>query len=231
MTSNTYFPTMGADQIIWLSHYSAKLPINGPLCDIAAPEITATLLDVLYYIWLIQHWHPATQQDAKEATTYKQLMIHNLGDTIIDYPKPTIFATPPAAVKPGIQKRLFSQISRIKANIKYNEAIGQDLGIVAPLNNMTHFNPEFTITVELGVDHPNVRLDFNKYGHDGIWIESRRNTEEWSYLAISTIKPYVDVRPLAVGSTHETREYRMRWWDKSLPQGEWSSVQKIVLGQ
>ncbi len=48
----------------------------------------------------------------------------------------------------------------------------EDLGIVAPLNNITHLTPEFTITVELGVDHPNVRLDFNKYGYDGIWIES-----------------------------------------------------------
>ncbi len=87
--------------------------------------------------------------------------------------------------------------------------------------------PEFILSVELGLDHSVVRIDFNKYGHKGIWIESRRGEEEWAFLAIDTIKPYLDERALAVGNTHETREYRIRWWDKSLPQGDWSSIQKI----
>ena len=73
-------------------------------------------------------------------------------------------------------------------------------------------------------------IDFKKYGHDGIWIESRINGGEWAFLAIDTVKPYYDERPLAPGNTHETREYRMRWWDKSEAHGEWSSVQKAVVG-
>ena len=230
MTTNTYFPSISADQIIWLSHYNAKLPINGPTCEITPTEIAATLTDIQYYIWILQHWHPATQLDAKEATAYKYLMVNDLGDTIIDYPKPTIFLASPTAVKPGIQKRLFSQINRIKASLNYNEVIGQDLGIIAPLDTTNHLVSEFSLSVELGLDHPIVRIDFNKYGHEGIWIESRRNDEEWLFLAIDTIKPYLDERPLAVGKTHETREYRIRWWDKSLPQGDWSAVQKVVLG-
>jgi hypothetical protein len=30
------------------------------------------------------------------------------------------------------------------------------------------------------------------------------------FLAIDTVKPYYDERPLAPGNTHETREYRLR---------------------
>ncbi len=230
MTTNTYFPSISADQIIWLTHYNAKLPINGPTCQITPVEIAATLIDIQYYIWLLQHWHPATQLDAKEATAYKAVMLNELGDVIIDYPKPTIFTAPPPAVKPGIQKRLFSQISRIKASLSYNEAIGKDLGIIAIPDTSIHLTPDFSLTVDLGLDHPVVRIDFNKYGHEGIWIESRRDAEEWTFLAIDTLKPYLDERPLATGNTHETREYRLRWWDKSLPQGDWSAVQKVVLG-
>ena len=230
MSTNTYFPNIGADQIIWLSHYATKLPINGPTCDISSLEITQTLSEIQYYIWILQHWHPGTQLDAKEATAYKYLVITELGDTVIDYPKPTVYLTPPVAPKPGIQKRLFSQIVRIKASLNYTEVIGQDLGIIATADNTSHLVPEFWLTVELGLDHSVVRIDFNKYGHDGIWIESRRDAEEWSFLAIDTIKPYLDERPLAPGNTHETREYRIRWWDKSLPQGDWSAVQKVVLG-
>ncbi len=230
MTNNTYFPSMEADQIIWLSHYAVKIPINGPLCNISAVEITATLLDVQFYIWLLQHWYPSTQLDAKEATAYKLLELGGSGDVVIDYPKPTVFVTTPVAVKPGIQKRLFSQINRIKASLSYNDAIGQDLGIIGTPDTSSHLVPDFTLTAELGVGISRARIDYNKYGHDGIWIESRINAGEWGFLAIHTIKPYFDERPLAAGNLHETREYRLRWWDKSLPQGEWSAVQKVVLG-
>ncbi len=44
------------------------------------------------------------------------------------------------------------------------------------------------------------------------------------------MKPYLDERPLAPGSAHETREYRLRWWDKDEPHGEWAPAQKAVLG-
>ena len=229
MTTYTYFPNACADQIIWLTQYANKLPINGPICQITTQEITDTLFDIDYYIWMLQHWHPAIQFDAREATAYKNMMINQLGHGAIDYPKPTVFMAPPTAVKPGIQKRLFSQIIRIKASINYNQAIGHDLGIIATPVGISHLPPDFGLTLELGVEHSVVRIDFNKYGHAGIWIECRRNNEDWAFLAITTLKPYNDERPLAIGYTHETREYRLRWWDKSAPHGDWSAIQKIIL--
>ena len=50
------------------------------------------------------------------------------------------------------------------------------------------------------------------------------------FLGVDTVKPYWDERPLALGNTHETREYRLRWWDKSVAHGEWTGVQRAVLG-
>ena len=231
MSTLGFFPTTESGQLVWLTHYSLKLPVNGPLCGISAEEITQTQADLLYYIWMLQEWHPASQRDAKEATAYKQLMIKGNGSGSIEYPKPTVFPNPPAAPAPGIQKRLFSQIARIKASLNYNEAIGKDLGIIAIPDTVDHPVPEYWLTVELGLEMPQVRIDFNKYGHDGIWIESRINGGEWAFLAIDTVKPYLDERPLAPGNTHETREYRMRWWEKSEAHGEWTGIQKAVLGQ
>jgi hypothetical protein len=83
--------------------------------------------------------------------------------------------------------------------------------------------------LETGSEGPCVRIDFNKYGNDGIWIETRTNGGDWGYLGIDTVKPYIDDRPLAPGNTHETREYRLRWWDKSVARGDWSGVQRAVL--
>jgi hypothetical protein len=58
-------------------------------------------------------------------------MLTGSGNSPVDYPKPTVFDNPPSATGPGIQKRLFTQIVRIKASLNYNEAIGKDLGVIA----------------------------------------------------------------------------------------------------
>ncbi|MEY3760359.1 MAG: hypothetical protein RIR39_1850, partial [Pseudomonadota bacterium] len=72
MSVNSFFPTTETGQLVWLTHYSLKLLVNGPLCGISPEEIIQTQTDILYYLWLLQEWHPATQRDAKEATAYKQ---------------------------------------------------------------------------------------------------------------------------------------------------------------
>ena len=230
MTTNTFFPRTESEQIVWLSHYALKLPINGPICGITAEEITSTLVDITYWVWMLQYWHPATQRDAKESTAHKLLMISGIGSGSVTHPLPSQFPNPPPTPAPGMQKRLFSQIVRIKASPNYTEAIGHDLGIIAASNSVEHPIPESAVTVELGATGSRVRIDFKKYGHDGIWIESRINGGDWIFLAIDTVKPYYDERPLAPGNTHETREYRLRWWDKSVAHGEWSAVQAVLVG-
>ena len=230
MSKNSYFPTVEAEQIIWLSHYSLQLPVNGPICGIDNNEITRTQTDITTQIFILQQWHPASQVNATEATAHKQLIINGSGTEPIPYPQPTLFPNPPPASVPGIQKRLFNQIARIKVSPHYTEVIGKDLGIIGTHDTVEHPIPEYSLTVETGSEGPCVRIDFNKYGHDGIWIETRTNGGEWVYLAIDTVKPFIDDRPFAPGITHETREYRLRWWDKSVAHGDWSGVQRAVLG-
>jgi hypothetical protein len=230
MSTNNFFPRTEDAQIVWLSHYLLKLPVNGPTCGISAEEITHTEQDIAYWTWLLQYWHPAKQRDAKEATAHKQLMVAGIGNSSLSQPVPSQFPNPPPAPEPGMQKRLSSQIIRIKASLNYTDVIGHDLGIIAATNTVQHLIPEPTVSVELGENGNRVRIDFNKYGHDGVWIECRINNGDWVFVAIDTVKPYYDERPLATGNTHETRDYRMRWWDKSVAHGEWSAVQQVVIG-
>ena len=66
-------------------------------------------------------------------------------------------------------------------------------------------------------------------GHIGIYIESRRGVGPWEFLAIDTQAPYDDDRPLLVAGTPEVREYRLRFWDKGTPNGDWTPVQKVTV--
>jgi hypothetical protein len=87
-------------------------------------------------------------------------MIGGNGSGTTEYPKPIVFPNPPPAPAPGIQKHLSSQIARIKARLNYNEAIGKDLGVIAIPDNVEHGVPEFWLTVEMGLDVTQMRIDF-----------------------------------------------------------------------
>ena len=128
MSGGTFFPNTEAEQVVWLSHYALKIPIHGPICGISDTEIQATLKDIAYWVWMLQHWHPATQHDAKESTAHKLRMISGSGTGSTNHPQPTLFPDQPPIPEPGIQKCLFSQIARIKASPAFNESIWHDLG-------------------------------------------------------------------------------------------------------
>ena len=39
----------------------------------------------------------------------------------------------------------------------------------------------------------------------------------------------MDERPLLAAGTPEVREYRMRFWDKGTPNGDWTDVVKVTV--
>ena len=172
--------------------------------------------------------HPAVQQDAVGATAYNKLVLNGTspGGATVPVPVSSTFASPPAIRPPGVLTRLFNQVGRIKLSTAYTDSIGQSLQIVGTPITTAHPFPDFTATVTQGAAQQQVQLNFTKFGHNGVWIESRRNAGPWEFLAIDTVKPYTDDRPLLVPGTAETREYRLRWWDN----GDWSPVQKLTVG-
>ena len=134
MSTNNFFPRTEDAQIVWLSHYSLRLPVSGLTCGISAEEITSTQKDITYWTWLLQYWHPAIQRDARKAIAHKQLMMADIGNSSLSQPSPSEYPNPPAAPEPGMQKCLSGQITRIKASLNYTDVIGHDLGIIAAAN-------------------------------------------------------------------------------------------------
>ena len=127
-------------------------------------------------------------------------------------------------------KRLFNQIVRIKAHAAYTPAMGMDLQIIGPEDTSDHPTPEFKLKVQDGSGHQEVEIKFTKFGHDGVYIELRRNAGAWGFLAIDTNSPYDDDTALLSSPNAEMREYRMRFWDAGEPNGDWSAVQKVMVG-
>ncbi len=63
-------------------------------------------------------------------------------------PQPTLFPDPPPTPAPGIQKRLFSQIARIKADAHYNDVTGHGLGIVATSTTKVEANVKISHPID-----------------------------------------------------------------------------------
>ena len=226
-TKQRYYPTSEPAQVTWLTNYRNKIGTQGPACGIAAAEVTDTQADLDYNIFLLNVWHPTLQSDVKEGTEYKKLVATGSGATVA-LPAASTF-TPPTARPPGVLNRLFNQIGRIKLSGSYTETIGTDLGVIGAEDATEHPVPEFTLTVQQGTTSQIVRIDFTKFGHKGVYLESRRGTGAWEFLGIDTTKPYLDERPLLAAPAAESREYRLRWWDDE-PNGDWSPIQKVTVG-
>ena len=231
MPSNSFYPSNEVELILWLKSYAAKLPEYGALCGLSNEEISNSLKDTQYQLWLYEHLYPAKRQDLKALDSFKiQMLKGELANIPTAHPEPSSFPPPPPIPAPGIEKRRFSEIARLKTSLSYNDLVGQNLGIIATVTKTDHPFPEYTLTEELGPNGYRICIFFKKYRHNGIYIESRINGGEWAFLAVHTVQPFLDERPISQGLSYEVREYRLRWWDKSVAHGEWSAIQKIAVG-
>lgn len=230
MSYSPYFPKNNPERIVWTNNYLAKLPTLGAICGILSSEITVTQADLAFYLWILQTWYPAMQQEAMSATAYRDMIANGPGTAKVALPVLPTFSSVPAVATPGVLTRLFNQVGRIKMSSAYTESIGRDLGIIGSTNEADANPPEFSLAVEPGSNGQRVRLTYLKHGHEGVHIESRRTNGDWEFVAASTSKAWLDQRSLFEPGKPEQRDYRLRWWDKDEPNGDYSGHQSISVG-
>ncbi|WP_295392628.1 hypothetical protein [uncultured Thiodictyon sp.] len=105
-------------------------------------------------------------------------------------------------------------MQRIKRHRGYDEGIGRDLGILPIADTTEHSVPEFTLTTVQGAKVVEVHIDYTKFGHGGVLVDNRINAGPWLPLGHFTQETISNDRPLASPGVPESREYRLRWWDK-----------------
>ena len=229
MSNQGYFPTNEAERSVWLAHFRTKLPVHRVELGFSLDDITSTLADIDFYIWLVQSWNPAVQKNAVEASAFKALIGTGSGSELVALPVHVVFDPEPVPVLPGVLTRLFNLIQRIKMVATYNQVVGKDLGIISTQSTADSDVPDFTVTTERGSTIERFKLNFTKYNHGGVIVESRRNGGPWEVLGFAVTKPWYDDLALLVDTAPEIREYRLRWWDKGEANGEYTPVQKVTV--
>ena len=230
MKRTNYYPSRIGDQVNWLDNYGIKLPIYGATLGVIAGDITASVNDAKYGNYVLGTWLSAVRNFSPSTTDAVDDVLTGAGTVAMVLPTFTAPALPAGvtAALPGTLNRIFALIAKMKLSSAMTEAIATDLGIVGS-EATEKAVPKFITEMLQGTGCQCVKHTFYKYNHMGVYVEGRRGTGAWEFLAIDTESPYVDERPLLVAGTPEVREYRMRFWDKGTPNGDWTDVVKVTV--
>lgn len=229
MPRQPYYPSRIASQVEWLQNFRAKLPGYATALGVSAGQLTAAAADSGWLIYVLGTWLGSVRAWSPACTDYVQEIQTGTGSPAL----PTFTApTPPAgvtAVAAGALDRLFDLVQALKDAAGYSEAIGTDLGIVGAEAAADHPVPGVKLSAMQGGGCQCVKIAFTKYSHQGVYIESKRGAGGWEFIGVDTESPYMDERALLAAGTPEVREYRLRYWDKGTPNGEWTDLMRITV--
>jgi len=230
MRKQRYFPSRFADQVRWLLNFLLKLPAYAEALDLTEDELTDASADAGWAAYLIGPWQHSVGIFPKAATAGLQHGLHGTGDatlpTFTPPPLPEGIVSRPA----GALDRLFHLIAVFKLRPGFTEATARDLGIFTPATT-TPALPRFLLRVESGPDGgPVVVLTFFKYGREGVTIETRIGDGPSVTFSPIVTTPTRDTRPLLTPGQPELRSYRMRFWHKGHPTGDWTPWRQIAVG-
>lgn len=230
MRLQRYFPSRTPEQVLWLTNFRDKLPAQAGPLGLEQAEVTAAVADAGWLLYVLGAWLASVRKFPKVATRGVKLVMHGRGANALPG-----FTAPPlpddvAPMPDGALERIFFLVRRIKQEPACTTAVAQDLGI-ATRPEARREVPRFWLRLERGAKgEMAVAIGFSKYGHQGVWIESRRGGAAPEPLGIGVPTPFHDRRPLQTPGQPEMREYRMRFWDKGEPNGEWTPWRALALG-
>ena len=234
MKRQNYYPNRITDQIPWLGNFKLKLPGYETPLGLPSAHVDACVASCNFAIYVLGDWLTAVRDFGPAATSAMDLLLSGSGPDPVALPAFAAPALPTgvAAVPPGALNRLFDLVQLIKASPGYTETIGHELGIIGTglAAHATLTAPTVKLEVVQGTANQGVKIIFIKNGHMGVWIECLRGANGvWEFVAIDTESPYLDERPLLVAGTPEVRQYRLRYWDKGTPNGDWSDIAKATV--
>ena len=233
MKRQRYFPSTIAGRPEWFGNFATQIAIHNAVLNMDPVEVADIIKDAKYCAYICGDWLTAAREFGPAATA----SINDLLDGSGSDPFVPLAFTPPGpptgvtAVPPGALERIFIFVKAIKTRPGYTNTIGLQLGIVGQEDASEHLMPEFNLKLErqgTGACQC-VRINFTKFGRQGVVIFSRRGGGDWEMLAIDLSSPYLDGRPLLSPGVPEVREYRLQFYDDATATGPMTDIATITV--
>ena len=227
MKRNAYYPARQTDQLVWLANFANKLPSEATILGLIPAQVTATVADCNWLLYVLQIWLPAVRnwaQSGTDAATEAQTGSDTAAQVL------PVFTTPalPAGVNPvlpGALNRIFALVQQIKDNDNCTDAIATNLGITGGAQtppDLTQVQPALDtaisgnlVTVKWGWGGNSAYLDACE-----IWVD-RGDGKGFNLLTIDTTPNYTDTQPFPANPARWTYKAIYRLNDAQV--GLWSA--------
>lgn len=227
MAKTYWLPTDDDGKDGWLSHFATELPAYKTTIGVADTEATSVAADAAYFTYVLAA-QKSYSAAAEQWTAFKKKARNGTGTSMGTAPVPPTLGTAPAAVAPGIFKRITLLVGRIKKHPGYTEDIGRALKIVGAEITLDFDTLKPLITVELQAGKPVVV--WKKQGLDGVEIHvDRGDGKGFILLTIDTNPDYTDTFPLPVPGQTALWKYKAIYLLADERVGQWSDVATIAV--
>lgn len=232
MKHQLYFPSRQSAQNLWLQHFKSGLPEVAEKLNLPEARVQQTLKDLVWLIHVCGELQTQARAQVKACTALMGVLRYGKGTRPLALPTGELPPPPPGEPPaPSALRRVFKMVQLIKNSPGYTKGLGVGLGIEGNLHTVNAEVPVFRLKAVRGAVWEMARLDYRRYGHLCVEIQTRRGGGDWEPLGTGLFggARAEDDRPLLVAGTPEIREYRMRFWDGPGSTAPWSDVATVTI--
>ena len=203
-----FIPDGDQAKVGFIVNLGAKMPDHAATLSITPAEVTSVQADAAMFKYLMD-MQEAYKTNKQEVTRYKNILRDGpLGTPLGVVPVAPTLPVAPVAVSAGIFVRISQLAMRIKGNPAYNEAIGEDLGLVGDEQVIDIPNMKPVLKSRLDSGRP---LIIWKKGPAAdvldIYVD-RKDGLGFVFLATDTQPDYLDTFPVPAGVTTAVWDYK-----------------------
>ena len=210
--ATTYMPSGENDLVPWLNNFKTKLVTQfGALLGFTTSELTQLGNETQAFGNAVQYKNALRTSEGAMTSMVREMRtgspLENIGPVPVP---PAIFTIPPGTMK-GLIKKVQQYVQRIKSHPAYTTTIGQELGIIAPVQafNPATMQPELKVRVDAGY----AKLSWKRKQADGVVIYvDRGDGNGFVELARRVSTSYIDAEPMPANTISVTRTYKLRYF-------------------
>jgi hypothetical protein len=231
MSKRAFMPRTEADKELWLKNFANKLNTYASKYNIATGEVTDMQAAATAYSYWVNYGNQYNEY-VKKLTHYRNELRDgvSIGATASVVPTPPAVGTAPAAVEPGIFRRVASIAGVIKSRNNYTLADGNDLGIEGaeiPPPDLIGCKPSIGIRL---IEGGKPEILWKKGDYEGINIEVDRGNGTFTFLAVDSYPNYTDNAPLPAAGSSAIWKYRAIYRYNDIAVGLWSDIVSVTVG-
>lgn len=201
-----YVPAEDRGKADFLDNLAVKIGGYATLLGVTPAEVASVQADATMFNYILD-MQEAYKTFKQNLTRFKNMLRDGDPDLLGPFPVSPVLPAPPPLVTKNIFRRTRELVARIKAASAYNNAIGEDLGIVGDDQAPTILSLKPQLKSRLDAGRP--LIIWTKGPAEGIDIYvDRQDGAGFVFLATDTKPDYLDTVALPAGVDSAVYEYK-----------------------